>query len=91
MWTHVVLEVYDLDHIGLDDVSREEMQDRIDDGKYAWCVVKSEGILYFMSWRQIIRAKFKSHFKQWLIDRYWDLPKRCRDWFDKRGWPRELT
>ncbi|KKK61991.1 hypothetical protein LCGC14_3008780, partial [marine sediment metagenome] len=26
MWTHAVLEVYDLDGIGLD-ISREEMQD----------------------------------------------------------------
>ena len=47
MWTHAVLEVYDLDGIGLD-ISREEMQDRIDEGKYAWCVVEDDIVVYFM-------------------------------------------
>ncbi len=60
MWTHAVLEVYDLDGIGLD-ISREEMQDRIDEGKYAWCVVEDDIVVYFMPLWKILWIKLKKY------------------------------
>ena len=60
MWTHVVLEVFDLNDIGFD-VSREEMTDRIDEGKYAWCVVEDDIVAYFMPLYKILWIKFKKY------------------------------
>lgn len=60
MWTHAVLEVYDLDGIGFD-ISKEEMADRIDEGKYAWCVVEDDIVVYFMPLWKILWIKFKKY------------------------------
>lgn len=60
MWTHAVLEVYDLDGIGFG-VSTEEMADRIDEGKYAWCVVEDDLVVYFMPLWKILWIKLKKY------------------------------
>lgn len=60
MWTHVVLEVFDLDRIGFN-VSKEEMQDRIDEGKYAWCVVGDDIVIYYVPLYKILWLKFKQY------------------------------
>ena len=61
MWTHVVLEIYDLKGIGLDVSSSEEMADRIDEGEYAWCVVDDDIVVYFMPLWKILWIKFKKY------------------------------